>query len=225
MNKKIVPAVGAGAKIKDTAPELDDVRTIALQNRETPTPYDLTLIEGIAANHIPADEVCAIIRMSKSRFEKHLECQAAYQRGWLLGNANLRRMMTVTAKTQPVMQIWLSKQHLGMTDKVEAPQGESQIDAYKGFLNKLNIIVNVRAEGQPAPTVVGSGKGDSDILLENVGEVVATPTEPPRVVDAGKNSEMDRGVGSDPSRANFHRLLEDVVVSSGKGIGKDESRG
>jgi hypothetical protein len=205
------------SKVKDIAPELDDVRTIAISDHEQPTPYDLTLIEGMASHFLPATEICAIIRMTRSRFEKHLEFQQAYQRGQELAKSTLRRMMYVSAKTNPTMQIWLSKQHLGMSDRPEAEQGESQSDAYTGFLNKLSIVINLPAEGRSAPTVIGTGKGDSEILLETVGENSATPTEPRRVVSAPKDEIVDSGVGTKQSGQSFHRLVEDMVISSGSG--------
>ena len=210
-------------RIKDTTPELDDIRTIVLENRETPTPYDLILVEGIASHMIPAAEICSIIKVSKGRFEKNLEFQAAYQRGLDLGKASLRRMMFVTAKTQPVMQIWLSKQHLGMADKVEAPQGESQSDAYRGFLNKLNIIVNVQSTGKSSPQIIGAGEGDSELFLEDVGTDSTVAAEPRTVGASGENSEVDRRVANPSPRQNLHRLMEDMVVSGGTGERKDES--
>jgi hypothetical protein len=209
---KLTPVV---TRVKDTTPELDDVRSIVLQNRETPTPYDLSLIEGMASHLIPSEEICSIIRISKGRFEKNMEMQAAYQRGIDLGKSTLRRMMWVTAKTQPVMQIWLSKQHLGMADKVERVEGESQHDAYKGFLDKLNIVINLPATGNAPPQVVGAGTGNSDILLETVGTDSPAPTEPRTVDGAGENDQVDRGVAASPPRQNLHRLVEDMVISGG----------
>ena len=207
------------SKIKDNIPELDDVRTISVQNHETPTPYELGLIEGMASHFIPAEEICHIIRIPRGRFDKHLEYQAALQRGQSLGRASLRRMQFISSKTQPVMQIWMGKQYLGQADKVEAPQGESQLDAYTGFLNKLNIVVNVQTTGNSSPTVIGAGKGDSELLLETVGENSPTPTESGGVVSVTENKIVDSGVGSTGKKhqSDFHRLVEDMVVSSGSG--------
>jgi hypothetical protein len=207
------------SKVKDIAPELDDIRSIGIGDHEKPTPYDLTLIEGMASHFLPATEICAIIRMTRSRFEKHLEFQKAYQRGQELAKGSLRRMMFVSAKTNPVMQIWLSKQHLGMSDRPEIAQGESQSDAYKGFLNKLSIVINLPATGNPSPTVIGTGKGDSELLLETVGENSAASTESGGVVKSSQNEIVDRGVGTKKSQSNFHRLVEDMVVSSGERVG------
>lgn len=216
---KNVPAKVAfnTSKVKDIAPELDDIRSIVVADHEQPTPYDLTLIEGMASHFLPATEICAIIRMTRSRFEKHLEFQKAYQRGQELAKGSLRRMMFVSAKTNPVMQIWLSKQHLGMSDRPEVEQGESQSDAYKGFLNKLSIVINLPATGQSSPTVIGAGKGDSELLLETVGQNTPTPTEPRGVVSAAKDATVDKRVGTEQSPQSFHRLVEDMVVSSGSG--------
>jgi hypothetical protein len=226
MAKKTPTTAMVASKIKDTAPELDDVRKIVIQNHEQPTPYEIGLIEGMASHMIPADEICSIIRISRGRFDKHLEYQEAFQRGTNLGKASLRRMQMVSAKSNPVMQIWMGKQYLGQADKVEAPQGESQLDAYTGFLNKLNLTINVSTEGKPAPTVVGAGKGDSEVLLETVGKDSATPTEPRRVAGAAEDTQVDRRVGEgreEPGKS-FLGQLEDMVISSGSGKRKDESR-
>jgi hypothetical protein len=219
MAKKPMTTTLVVSKIKDTIPELDDVRTISIQNHETPTPYEIGLIEGMASHFISAEEICAIIRIPRGRFDKHLEYQAAMQRGVNLGKSSLRRMMFATAKTQVVMQIWLSKQHLGMADKVEAPQGESQLDAYAGFLNKLNIVVNVQTTGKVAPIIVGAGDGDSKTLLEDVGEDSTTPTIEGRVAGTAQDAQVDRRVGPTGEKPgkSFHRLVEDMVVSGGSG--------
>ena len=216
MPKSKTNALTIPSRVKDITPELDDVRTIALENHKNPTPYDIGLIEGMASHLIPATEICAIIRMSKSRFEKSLAFQAAFERGNLMGKASLRRMMYVGAKTQPVLQIWLSKQHLGMTDKPEPVQGESQQDAYKGFLDKLNIVINIPAAGQPAPIVIGSGTTDRTARVEDVGTRSPTTAKPITVVGTAKNEGMDSGVESagEESRKSFHRLVEDMVISS-----------
>jgi hypothetical protein len=212
------------SRVKDMSPELDDVRSVTLENRETPTPYDLRLIAGMASHQLPVEEICSILGVPKSRFEKNLEMQAAYQQGINQGKATLRRMMFVSAKTNPVMQIWLSKQHLGMADKVETQQGDSQIDAYKGFLDKLSVIVNVHTEGRTTPKVVGAGKGDSEVLLETVGEGRSTPTESGVVVTSGENSQVDRGVEEKAPERNIHGLLEDLVIPGGTGKRENQSR-
>jgi hypothetical protein len=224
MSKKSTSIVPVTTKIKDTAPELDDVRSIVLENRETPTPYDLTLVEGMASHMLTPDEICAVIRVPKGRFDKHLEYQAAYQRGQELGKASIRRMQFMTAKTQYPMQIWLGKQYLGQADRVDAPKGESLADAYQGFLNKLNIVINVPATGHAAPKTIGAGKGDCEVLLETVGTNRATSADTPAVVGRGENGEADRAVAGNPPKRNLHRLMEDMVVSGGTGQREDQSR-
>ena len=212
-NTKLSPVV---TRVKDTTPELDDVRTISVQNHETPTPYEVGLIEGMASHFLTAEEICHVIRIPQGRFNQHLEYQAAFQRGHGLGRASLRQMQMVSAKTQLVMQIFLGKQYLGQADNPQAPQGDSQLDAYTGFLNKLNLIVNVQTTGNTAPIVVGAGKGNSEILLEDVGTDSATPTIEGRVAHATEDAHMDRGVAKQKPGKSFHGLVEDMVISRGK---------
>jgi hypothetical protein len=204
------------SQVKDVIPELDDVRSITIN--ESPTPYDITLIEGMASHFLTTTEICSVIRMTHSRFEKHLEFQAAYQRGADLGKATLRRMQWISAKSNPFMQIFLGKQYLGQSDLPKVPQGESQSDAFKGFLDKLSIVINLPATGGTSPKVIGTGKGDSEVLLETVGKNGATPAESGTVVTTGKDATTDRGVGKEQSRRSFHRLVEDMVVSRGEGV-------
>jgi hypothetical protein len=215
---KNTPAKALINRVKDVVPELDDVRSIVINN-ESPTPYDITLIEGMASHFLTTTEICSVIRMTHSRFEKHLELQAAYQRGVELGKATLRRMQWISAKSNPFMQIFLGKQYLGQSDLPKVPQGESQSDAFKGFLDKLSIVINVSPESSPAPKVIGTGTGDSPTFLETVGENSATPTDSGPVVTTGKDDHADRGVGKKESRRSFHRLVEDMVVSSGERVG------
>ena len=221
MKKKSAAMTMVVSKIKDTCEQLDDVRTIGIQDHENPTPYDLTLIEGMAGHFLTSEDICDILRMPKSRFNQNLEYQEAYQRGQGMGRASLKRMQMVAAKTNPVMLIWLGKQHLGQEDKVTAPQGESQLDAYTGFLNKLNIIVNVSTTGNSSPTIIGAGKGDSETLLENVGENGTTATITGGVVGSAEDAQVDRRMEPtrEKPRKSFHGLVEDMVVSRGAGVG------
>lgn len=226
MKKSSTTVALIASKVKDIAPELDNVREIGIGNPESPTEAEISLIEGMAAYFLTSEDICDIIKMPRGRWDKHLEFQAAYQRGQGLGRATLRRMQMVTAKTHPIMQIFLGKQYLGQSDDPKAPQGESQLDAYTGFLNKLNIVINVSPTGQTNPIVVGAGKGDSETLLETVGQDSAVGTEPRRLAGSDQNESVDRGLGKsgEESRESFHGLVENMVVSSGKRKREDESR-
>lgn len=223
MKKNTTTALIA-SKVKDIAPELDNVREIHVSNPESPTEAEISLIEGMAAYFLTSEDICDIIKMPRGRWDKHLEFQAAYQRGQGLGRATLRRMQMVTAKTHPIMQIFLGKQYLGQSDDPKAPQGESQLDAYTGFLNKLNIVINVSPTGNATPIVVGAGKGDSEALLETVGTDRTTRTEPRCVVGSDKDASMDFGLGKEQPGKTFHGLVADMVVPGGKGKRQDPSR-
>lgn len=81
---------------------------------------DLKLIEQLAMIHCTNLEIAAIIGcdpslLSKPRFSELII------KGKEKGRMSLRRKMMDTAMSgNVVMQIWLSKQYLGMSDKVES---------------------------------------------------------------------------------------------------------
>lgn len=188
--KTTQPAIFQGAVITDVMPELDDVQSIQPVNPDQPSPEDCWLIEKMASHFLTADEICSIVRITRGQFEGNLEYAAAFQRGTNMGKASLRRMQFVAAKRNPVMQIWLGKQHLDQHDKVETKQGDTRKDAYEGFLNKLQIELNVSTTGQTAPVVIGSGKGDSPVHLGTVGSDQPNGADSGRVVgETGKPSD------------------------------------
>lgn len=81
--------------------------------------FDLTLIEKLAAIHCTNTEIaatigCSISLLSKPSYSKIIA------KGKEVGKISLRKKMYETAMSGNVtMQIWLSKQQLGMSDKIE----------------------------------------------------------------------------------------------------------
>jgi hypothetical protein len=197
MSKNTTPLVPlVGSAVIDVMPELDDVQQIQPINPDQPSPEDCWLIEKMASHFLTADEICSIVKITRGQFEGNLEYAASYQRGVNMGKASLRRMQFVAAKRNPVMQIWLGKQHLDQHDKVETKQGDTRKDAYEGFLNKLQIELNVSTTGQTAPVIIGSGKGDSALHLGAVRTDQPDGTDSGGVVgetlDSGDHQELVR---------------------------------
>ncbi len=87
------------------------------------------------------------------------------------GNASLRRAMwdNAIAKGHPIMQIWLSKQHLGMQDEVAIAPSDS-------LVQWLAEVKRVRAlESQPVPKLLPIGKRQIAEVVN--GEVVDNKTD------------------------------------------------
>lgn len=75
-------------------------------------------VESLAGINCTVDEIAAVIGCDKRTLERRFA--ANIKRGREHGRSSLRRMMYEKAKEGNVtMMIWLSKQLLGYTDKVE----------------------------------------------------------------------------------------------------------
>jgi hypothetical protein len=211
----------------DTCQELDDAIKLKLASRGAPDEKDYWLVERLASHFLTQDEVCSILDISRAKFEGDLRFQQSYQRGFSVGKASLRRMQFQSAKRNPVMQIWLGKQHLDQHDKVETKQGDDRKDAYEGFLNKLQIELNISTTGQPAPKVIGQGTGDSGIHLGIMGkrESVGADTRgvaQQALVEGVTDRLVERPL--EPGE-DVLGLVEDLAVSSRKRKRENTKRG
>jgi hypothetical protein len=84
----------------------------------------LRQIEQLASIQCTHDEAAAVLSVSRTTFHAFLygnkEALDAWENGKGAGKASLRRQMWKSASGGNVTaQIWLSKQHLGMSDKTE----------------------------------------------------------------------------------------------------------
>lgn len=83
---------------------------------------DLELIEKLAAIHCTNTEIAATLGCDSSLLSKG-KYSEIITKGRERGKISLRRKMYETAMNgNVVMQIWLSKQYLSFTDKVETKQ-------------------------------------------------------------------------------------------------------
>lgn len=79
---------------------------------------DEKLISKLASIACTTEEIAIIAGVSKDTLERRFA--AVIEKGRHNAKASLRRMQWKTAsKGNATMQIWLGKQHLGQTDKVE----------------------------------------------------------------------------------------------------------
>jgi hypothetical protein len=80
---------------------------------------DLDLVEKLASIHCTNKEIAAMVNCDPSLLSKK-NYSAIIEKGKEKGKISLRRKMFETAMNGNVtLMIWLSKQYLGFTDKVE----------------------------------------------------------------------------------------------------------
>jgi hypothetical protein len=157
---------------KDKPDPLDDLQSLRLYSVEQPTDEDVELITRLAGHQLTADEICACLDISRSRFDGSLSLQAAFQRGQEVGKASLRRMQWVSAKKgNTIMQIFLGKNILGQKDLIETKKDDGGLDAdRKSFEDKLKSIIDVTPTGEADGASKPEGTGNCQLLLEAVGE-------------------------------------------------------
>jgi hypothetical protein len=110
---------------------------------------DMELIERAASIMCTMEEIAVLAGCSVDTLERR--AREPIDRGREKGRASLRRWMWDNAKKgNTSIQIWLSKQHLGMRDK--SPE---EIEAFKALANagqpiskeeRLELVRNVRAQ-------------------------------------------------------------------------------
>lgn len=94
-------------------------------------------VEKLAAIHCTNEEIAAVLDCSADTLERRFA--GAIKKGKAKGRASLRRVQWEAAqKGNATMMVWLGKQTLGQTDKIEQDKGKDQpSDDAK---NKLSAI-------------------------------------------------------------------------------------
>ena len=182
--KVIVKPKDPGKNMTPDPPEhdvLDDLQSVVLQGSvEQPAHQDILLMQRMGAHKMTAVEICAILDISRARFDKCLALQAAHQRGLEMGNARIRRLQWHRAERDTVMLIWLGKQYLGQVDKMETKIDDGGTNADRqAFEDKLKSIIDVTPTGQADSVPDPRGSGSGELLLAPVGE-----GQPDRPVEA-----------------------------------------
>ncbi len=97
-------------------------------------PLDEALIERLAMIHCPNVEIAAAVNCSVDTLTDR--CSELLAKGRSKGKASLRRIQWEAAmKGNVVMMIWLGKQLLGQSDKLETD-------------NKISLDVNLKAKAE-----------------------------------------------------------------------------
>lgn len=115
--------------------------------KEQPTPkkrgrpkkqIDYTAVEKLASIHCTQDEIASFLGCSVKTLQRDEEFCRLYKKGMDEGRMSLRRTQFKLAERNPAMAIFLGKQYLGQTDKVETTITEidaEQREAIEDFLN------------------------------------------------------------------------------------------
>lgn len=81
---------------------------------------DMGMVERLAGIMCTEDEIAAVLAIDKSTLRRQPTFDEVYKKGREVGKSSLRRTQWKIAQSNAAMAIWLGKQYLGQTDKVEA---------------------------------------------------------------------------------------------------------
>lgn len=101
------------------------------------TEIDLDMAEKLGSIQCTLAECEAVMKIGVSTLSMRPDFLEAYKRGREKGKISLRRVMWKHAETNPTACIWLSKQHLGMSDTPTPDDDEFElIDNWPGADNE-----------------------------------------------------------------------------------------
>lgn len=110
---------------------------------------DLKQVQSLAKLGCTYDEIADVIGMGRSTFGLKLkdpDVRAAYEKGLSEGDVSIRRsQFDVAVSGNTSMLIWLGKNRLGQTEKIET-KTETEITGETGAIDKLNSAINRLAE-------------------------------------------------------------------------------
>ena len=109
---------------------------------------DQKTFEGLCAIQCTLEEVCAVFDCDETTLEKW--CKEVYGVTFSkvfgqkreLGKISLRRSGFKLAKTNPSVHIFYAKNHLGMTDKVEADFNPESLKRAKELLEGVDSVID-----------------------------------------------------------------------------------
>lgn len=98
--------------------------------------------EALCAIQCTSEEICAVLRVSDKTLERW--CQATYGEHFSVvfkqkreyGKSSLRRTQWKLAEKNSAMAIWLGKQYLNQTDKIDTNIGDFTIKVNNDVPNK-----------------------------------------------------------------------------------------
>lgn len=80
---------------------------------------DMKLVESLANIQCTQEEIACVLECSVDTLMRQPGFAEIYKKGKEFGKSSLRRTQWKLAQTNTAMAIWLGKQYLGQTDKIE----------------------------------------------------------------------------------------------------------
>lgn len=80
---------------------------------------DMDLVEKLANIQCTQEEIACVVGCSVDTLLRHPDFATIYKKGKEAGKSSLRRTQWKLAQNNTTMAIWLGKQYLGQTDKIE----------------------------------------------------------------------------------------------------------
>jgi len=104
--------------------------------------FDIKEFEDLCKIQCTREDICTVFGCDPKTLTRF--CEDTYQQGFkeifdilsIGGKVSLRRTLFNMAKTKPVIAIWLSKQHLGMSDKNEVTSVIPDCDIHFEFVTR-----------------------------------------------------------------------------------------
>lgn len=131
-------------------------------------PDDKTIkqIETLSGISCTKADAAAVLGVCRETFEKflgtHKKASDAWEQGKGLGRVSLRRMQWETAKRSVTMQIWLGKQMLGQTDKVEEKVEANVTNEHRIIIDDAAALFDARLDQYVTRVSAAASGGDTE---------------------------------------------------------------
>ena len=150
------------APAKKVAPKKGRGRPKKLQPDEK-TIKQVETLSGISCTKADAAAVLGVTEKTFIVFlQQHEKAAEAWEQGKGLGRVSLRRMQWETAKRSVTMQIWLGKQMLGQTDKVEEKVEANVTNEHRIIIDDAAALFDARLDQYVTRVTAATSSGDAE---------------------------------------------------------------
>ena len=129
-----------------------------------PDDKTLSALSNLAKIQCTQKEAASVLEVSEPTFvaflKLHLKAREAWDNGQHTGRASLRRQQFRMSETNAAMAIWLGKQYLGQTDKLQ-----SDINATFKFSDEFEKFVHALNERKEHKVINGSVAAESGAVV------------------------------------------------------------
>lgn len=101
---------------------------------------DFETIEKLAMIQCTQEEIASFIGVSVDTLRRSEEFCNIYKKGQENGKMSLRRIQFKLAEHNTTMAIWLGKQYLGQTEKIETTQKD--YEEHNKMIHEINLMVS-----------------------------------------------------------------------------------